>query len=293
MRMPRKPRNWRRRRRILAVIALFYLVVITVGGCADRFILWPSREYRDAGPAKRLMIRSNNSGVEVWAARSPSLADGKQPQGYVLEFTGNATRAEEIAQFVAGRWKRHPVEAWVMNYPGYGGSEGAAHLRDIPPAALATYDHLKSLAGDKPIFVEANSLGTVAALYVAAQRPVAGLVLQNPPPLHRLIIQHYGWWNGWLAALPVALQIPNQLDSLANAPQVHAPAIFLMADHDTLVPPFYQRLVLYAYAGPKQVIDMPGSTHWSSVTGDAEEQLSRAIDRLWDEAIIATTRPTH
>ena len=50
--------------------------------------------------------------------------------------------------------------------------------------------------------------------HVAANRPVAAIVLQNPPPLRQLILGHYGWWNLWLIATPVALGVPSELDSL-------------------------------------------------------------------------------
>jgi hypothetical protein len=40
---------------------------------------------------------------------------------------------------------------------------------------------------------------------VAANRPCAGLVLTNPPPLRNMILQRFGWWNLWLLATPVAL----------------------------------------------------------------------------------------
>ena len=264
---------------------VLYVLVMVFGGCADRMILLPPNGHIDAGPAKRMAVPSKVGDVEVWTARPPSLGS-REPQAFVLEFTGNATRAEQIAQFVADRWQRHPVEAWTVNYPGY--SENSAtkpHLKDIPPAALATFDQLKSIAGARPIFLEANSLGTAAVLYVAAHRPVAGLVLQNPPPLHRLILGRYGWWNLWLVALPVSLQIPSDLDSIANAAHVTAPAVFLSASNDTLVPPGYQKLVINAYAGPKQVIEMSGASHWSSVTGDGEQQLHKQIDSLWNTAV--------
>jgi pimeloyl-ACP methyl ester carboxylesterase len=171
-----------------------------------------------------------------------------------------------------------------MNYPGYGGSSGGAKLDDIPPAALATYDDLRKRAGgDAPIFVCGNSLGTASALYIAANRPVAGLILQNPPPLRRLLMQNYGWWNLWLAAGPVALQVPAQLNATTTAPHCTAPAIFLSADGDEVVPPKYHRLVYDAYKGEKRLIELPGATHGSSVKGDAEQQLQEGMDWLWEK----------
>jgi pimeloyl-ACP methyl ester carboxylesterase len=248
-------------------------------------LLHPSRHPIDAGAAVRLTVPHGGRQVEVWSTRSPALAGDATPRAYVLEFCGNATRAEEIAQFVAQRWRNHSVEVWVMNYPGFGGSEGRAELKSIAPAATATYDELARRAGGRPIFIEANSMGTAPALHVAANRPaVAGLVLQNPPPLRRLILGRYGWWNLWLAAGPIAVQVPGSLDSLDDARRCRAPAVFLVGERDSLVPPKYQQMVIDAYAGPKQVIRMHDTTHWQPVTGQAEAQLAIEIDRLWEQA---------
>lgn len=283
--MEMSPSRRQKLRRAAALTVVLYLLVMIFGGCADRMILLPPKGHIDAGPARRTSVTSKVGDVEVWTARSQSLGT-RDPHAFVLEFTGNATRAEQIAQFVADRWQNYPIEAWTMNYPGYGANPGTSpHLKDIPPAALATFDHLKSIAGDRPIFLEANSLGTTAALYVAAHRAVAGLVLQNPPPLQRLILGRYGWWNLWLVALPVSLQTPSELDSMANARHASVPAVFLTATNDTLVPPGYQKLVIEAYAGTKRVIEMNGASHWSSVTGNAERDLEQQIDWLWKTAV--------
>lgn len=268
----------------MLVIVPLYALIMTFGGCANRLLLHPSKHPIDAGGAVRHSLPHDGRQIEAWTARSPALAAGGEPRAYVLEFCGNATRAEEIAQFVAERWKKHPVEVWVMNYPGFGGSEGRAELRTIAPSAVATYDDLAKLARGRPIFIEANSMGTVPALHVAVNRPVAGLVLQNPPPLRRLILGRYGWWNLWLAAGPIALQIPKELDSLKSARQARAPAVFLVGEKDSLVPPTYQQLVIDAYAGPKRVIQMRGTTHWQPVNGQSEAQLAEEIDRLWEGA---------
>jgi len=274
-----------RRRRLLRValtLFLLYALVITFGGCADTLILHPPKGHIDAGRATRMTVRSNDRDVEIWTARSPAAGVDGDVEAYVLEFCGNATRAEQIAQYVADRWRRFPVEVWVMNYPGYGGSAGGAKLGDIPPAALATYDALRERAHGMPIFLCGNSLGTTSALYLGANRPAAGLILQNPPPLRRLLLGNYGWWNLWLAAGPVALQVPAALNATDTAPHCSAPAVFLSATNDEVVPTKYQRLVYDAYAGEKRLIIITGGTHGSSVKGDAERQLQEGMDWLWE-----------
>jgi hypothetical protein len=274
--MLRRPR----RRIILIALLLVYAAVMSFGGCADRLLLHPSTNHADAGRAVARFVDVDGRRVEIFTARSPAAAD-REPEGFVLEFCGNATRAEHITQFVADRWENHPVEVWVMNYPGFGRSDGPAKLASIPRAALATYDALKRIAGDRPVFMAGNSMGACPALHVASQRPCAGVILQNVPPLRRLILSRHGWWNLWLVALPIAWQVPVELNALDTAPRVTAPAIFIIGEQDTLVPPAYQRLIVAAYGGPTRVVALPAVGHWESLPPEAEQELRRAIDQLW------------
>lgn len=252
------------------------------GGCANKFILYPSRERLDANSAKATFIPTGDQKVEVWVDRSPGAALAP-PKAYVIEFTGNATRAEQVATYAALRWGKRPVEVWTVNYPGYGGSGGDAELSAIAPAALAVYDHVAKISGGKPIFLAGNSLGTTAALFLATQRRTAGMILQNPPAIRKLILSRFGWWNLWLLAGPVALQVPSELDSPANAAKVNVPAVFILADDDDFVVPSNQRKVVDAYAGPKREIHMSGG-HNDSVHGAAELELQKGIDWLWESA---------
>ena len=94
-------------------------------------------------------------------------------------------------------------------------------------------------AADAPIVADGASIGVTAALHVAVSRPAAisGLILHNPPPLREVILWHFGWWNLWLLAGPIALQIPRDLDCVANARAIRTPAIFLLAEKDEIVAP--------------------------------------------------------
>ena len=174
------------------------------GGCADRLILYPSTNRLQVRGTTRLEVPVPGAGppIEVWTARSPGAGRRGAARAFVLEFIGNASRGEYMAAAAAEEWGVAPVEVWAVNYPGYGGSPGPARLASIPPAALAAYDALRHRAGDRPIFVSGQSLGTAAALHVAANRPVAGAVLWSPPPLRNMILTRFGWWNLWLAGRP-------------------------------------------------------------------------------------------
>ena len=278
------------RKKAVAIGQAAGILLAAVGvGCADRFLLYPSRHPVDAGRAVPRRVEVDGRRVEVYVARSPKTLDGQEPEAFVLEFCGNATRAEHIAQFVADRWKQYPVEVWVMNYPGFGRSEGGAQLASIPGSALATYDELKRLAGDRRIFLAGTSMGATPALYVASERPCAGLILQNVPPLRRVILRRNGWWNLWLMALPVAMQVPGALNAPDTAPRVTAPAVFLVAERDTLVPPDDQRVVVESFAGPKRVIELADAGHNAPLTPAEEREVEAAIGWLWEDH--RTARP--
>src|SRR6266702_1450239 len=223
------PPPWR-----LLAIGVVCFAVIFFAHLPDHLILFPTRAPIDAGGAVRKAIPFQNGELELWTAISRRAQQNGRVDTYVLRFYGNADRAEHWVASEADEWNDRAVEIWGMNYPGFGGSTGPARLSRIGPAALAAFDELKRSADDRPIVPFGTSIGATAALHIAAHRPVAGLILHNPPPLREMILRQFGWWNLWLLAGPIALQIPRELDSIANANVSHTSAIFLTAEKDEI-----------------------------------------------------------
>ena len=233
------------------------------GHLPDHLILFPTTAPIDAGGAVRRTIPFENGDLEIWTAQSQRRVNRAAQMFSFCAFT--ATRIARIAgpAMEAEMWNDRAVEIWGMNYPGFGGSTGPARLARIGPAAVAAFDALRREAADAPIVAYGASIGATAALHVAASRPaeIAGLILHNPPPLREMILRQFGWWNLWLLAGPVALQIPRDLDCIANARASRTPAIFLLAERDEIVAPRFHRLVVQAYAGEKRIIELRGAYH--------------------------------
>jgi len=269
-----------RKTRIVLAIVAAYLILILFGHLPDHLILFPTKAPIDAGEAARKMVPFQNGELEVWTAKSYRAKQQAGADIYVLRFYGNADRADRWVAAEAEEWNGRAVEIWGMNYPGFGRSTGPARLSRIGPAAITAFDELKRHAAGRPIVVYGASLGSAAALHVARQRPVAGLILHNPLPLRQMILRRFGWWNLWLFAGPIALQIPRDLDSISNAKAIQTPAIFLLAEKDEIVPPRYHRLVVDGYAGQKRVISLPGAYHNDPVEGAALAELNHALDWL-------------
>ena len=252
------------------------------GHLPDHLILFPTTAPINASGAVRKTIPFEHGQLEVWTAQSQLARSKGNADTYILRFYGNADRADRWPAEEAEMWHDRAVEIWGMNYPGFGGSTGPARLSKIGPAALTAFDELRRHAGERPIVPFGTSIGATAALHVAASRPagIAGLILQNPPPLREMILRRFGWWNLWLLAGPVALQIPKDLDSISNAKAINAPAIFLLAEKDEVVPPHYHRLVVDAYAGEKRVISLRSAYHNDPIEGTALADLNNGLDWL-------------
>src|SRR5207237_8040436 len=171
-------------RRVLATAsALACIAVVFLGGLPDHLILFPSTNRIDPRGAIRRTVPFENGQLELWTAKSRAAQKSGRPDVYVLRFYGNADRAERWVSAEADSWNERAIEIWGMNYPGFGGSTAPAKLSRVGPAAITAFDVLQNEAKDRPIVIFGASLGTTAALHVAAHRPVAGLILHNPPAL--------------------------------------------------------------------------------------------------------------
>jgi pimeloyl-ACP methyl ester carboxylesterase len=280
------------------------------GHLPDHLILFPTRSPINTGGAVRRTIPFENGDLEIWTAQSRRAQQQGRADIFILRFYGNADRADRWAAMEAEMWNDRAVEIWGMNYPGFGGSTGPARLARIGPAAVAVFDVLKRDAANKGgiesavssgsssepalttghttalIVLFGTSIGVTAALHVSASRPaeIAGLILHNPPPLREVILRQFGWWNLWLLAGPVALRIPRNLDSIANARATRTPAIFLLAERDEIVPPRFHRLVVQAYAGEKRIIELPGAHHNDPIEGTLLADLNDALSWLLTKA---------
>ena len=270
------------KRKILFALALLavYCAVLALTPLLDRLILFPTTNRINAGGATREAVAFSGGEIEVWRAASKRARSERRVEVYVLRFYGNADRAEYWVADEAEMWNGRAVEVWGVNYPGFGGSTGPARLAQLGPAARAAFDALQKVAEKRAIVVFGTSLGTTAALDIAAHRPVAGLILQNPPPIREMIHRQFGWWNLRLLSGPLARKIPADLDSVANAGATRVPAIFLLAEEDEVVAPRFQALVVEAYGGEKRVIQLPDANHNSPLDDVGLTKLHEALDWL-------------
>lgn len=253
---------------------------------ADRIILKPTRHRLHAPQRKPLLLSHGDDKIEVWVHRVGSDTQNA-PDLYLLEFPGTASRAEHSTDFIEECWLLPCVEIWAVNPPGYGNSSGTASLKKLPETAERALKEIRRVARDTPVIAAGGSLGSVCALYLAAHCQIEGVMAQNPPALREVILAQQGWWHfRWLARM-IAHQIPDELDSLANAQMATAPAVFISAQQDRIVPARIQRRIIDAYNGAVKIFSISGADHDTPLTPHDLDELRSLTNWLYENVAIS------
>ncbi|MGH8280191.1 MAG: alpha/beta hydrolase [Gammaproteobacteria bacterium] len=99
----------------------------------------------------------------------------------VLYFGGDDFRIGEYGIDVARDFAWADLSVFMVDYRGYGESQGRPSLAALRSDALAAYDYLSTRPDmrGRSIIVHGHSMGSLIAPYVATERPVAALVLES------------------------------------------------------------------------------------------------------------------
>ncbi len=167
------------------------LVILTAGYASwaallfvmQRSMMFPGTGMRDMRGdrglptgAERVWIRTSGGEVEAWLVH----AQAAGPAPVVIFAHGNAELIED-AWFEALQLRELGVATLLVEYPGYGRSEGRPSRASIMETFLAAYDGLAARADIDAgrIVGMGRSLGGGAITDLARQRPLRALVLQS------------------------------------------------------------------------------------------------------------------
>lgn len=173
----------------------------------------------------------------------------------VIYFGGNA---EEVSWMLeAVRAETSGVSWLLVDYRGYGQSEGAPAEKALVADALALYDHAAKLPGVDPkrIYAFGRSLGSGPAVALAAQRPLAGVVLVTPFDSLAAVAKRYYWY------LPVDWMLKHRFDSMPLAPRLQTPLLCLIAPRDEVIPAEHAERLYAAWGGPKKKVLLEDAGH--------------------------------
>ncbi|MEM6926186.1 MAG: alpha/beta fold hydrolase, partial [Myxococcota bacterium] len=199
-------------------------------------------------------------GVELYAwhiTREPAAKT-------VLYFGGQGFHLVLAREFVTDMLADVPVNLFLVDYRGYGRSSGEPTVAGLKQDALAIYDLLTTERGVPPadLVVHGHSMGSFMASYVAAERPVAGLVLESP------VTEVEGWTKALVPGLLrvfLKFDIQPELAAESNTQRVGtitAPTLMMVGSEDPITPQaLAEELHAASAAGDKRLVVIEGGNH--------------------------------
>jgi uncharacterized protein len=169
--------------------------------------------------------------------------DGRPVNAY---FHGNGGhigyRAERL------RWFAHAGYGVLMlEYRGYGGNPGTPSEAGIHADGAAALDFLASSGfTTNRVVLYGESLGSGVAVPLAAQREIAGLILEAPFTSVADVAQYH------YAFIPASVMVWDRFDSLSWIGKVKAPILVLHGERDRVVPIRFGRALFDAASEPKE-----------------------------------------
>lgn len=185
--------------------------------------------------------------------------NGVPHQGWFLDKGKEKTviyhggNAEDLSGHCEPFWNGLDTNVLLVNYRGYGRSEGKPGEKELVSDCLAIYDLFIKETGIPPekIFLMGRSLGTGIAIQVAAARPAAGLILVTPYENIAAIARfQYPW-------LPLERLLRHTFHAIDFAPQIKIPALVVLAESDEVIPVESGRRLGEALGGPTQIVTLP------------------------------------
>jgi fermentation-respiration switch protein FrsA (DUF1100 family) len=246
-------------------LAKTLLLALAVGYLAVALLLWVAQE--------RLMFHTMSSTAPpaapagwrvepvAYTARDGTRLVGilvmpsRERPSLVIYYGGNAEEATAHATGVAAAYGERA--ALLVNYRGYGASEGRPGEKALVSDALELFDWAaaRSDLDDKHIALHGRSLGSGVAVAVAAQRPATCVVLSTPfDSAREVAAKIYPW-------LPIAWMMRHPFDSTALAPNVRIPALVLIAEADNVIPRRHSERLAQHWGGPVERRYFPGFGH--------------------------------
>jgi len=165
--------------------------------------------------AEQVVVDSHGTRLHGWV-----LNPGKRKA--VLYFGGNSELITHRRAFFADVFRDYSI--YLMNYRGYGNSEGSPSEAGLFADALAIYDQL--IPRHDSITAYGRSLGSGVAVYLAANRPLKKLILLTPYDSVAAIAQKL------YPMFPVRYLIKDRFDSAAIAPDIEIPVLITSAEFD-------------------------------------------------------------
>lgn len=238
-----------------AGLVLALLLALAAGGCANRFLYYPSRAMV-ATPAR--------AGIEYEDVYFPAAGDGVRlnawwvplagARGTVLFCHGNGGNISFLVDSIA-IYRSIGLNVLAFDYRGYGMSEGTPTEEGTYRDALGAWEYLvrEKKADPARILLVGRSLGGAVAAWLGTKRRPGGIVLESTFT-NAADVAHYHY-----PVAPGRLIFGDTYDTLSRLGTIAAPILVVHSPEDEIIP-YSMGEELFRHApGPKEFLVIRGS----------------------------------
>ena len=268
-------------RPIIAVAACGAIGFFLLSAFVERMIFYPARypeglwELADDLGSEDVAIETED-GIRLHGWRVASSVEPPAVTTLLLHGNaGNLTHRIDHLQAIPAAGS----ELLIIDYRGYGKSEGAPSEQGSYADARAAYDWLaeRGRAADR-IVCHGESLGTAVAVDLATHRPCAGLVLEAPFPSARAVASQ---------VLPgLGPLLVSGFDTVSKLRGIRVPLLVIHGALDETFPFEFGRRVYEAAAGPKELWKLEGAGHNDILRAAGADYVPR-LERFYRQVTAA------
>jgi fermentation-respiration switch protein FrsA (DUF1100 family) len=233
--------------------------VALLPGCLmeEKFIFFPSaaieKTPREFGLEYEDIYFTAADGVRLngWLARYPGA------EITLLWFHGNAGNIGHRAEAMKLLYDKLRANVFIIDYRGYGRSEGTISEAGSYEDALAALKYLRARKDLDPkgVALFGQSLGSAVAADLAAREECLALILEAPfVSIREMARAIYPW-------LPVGPLLKTRYDVVEKIQKVKAPLLVAHGENDEIVPFEHGRRVFAAASAPKEFYAIRGAHH--------------------------------
>lgn len=240
---------------LLLIVVVGYCALVAVMYFAQRALMYfpdtARRPPASAGlPQAEEITLTTSDGERVIAWHVPPRGD----KPVVLYFQGNGGGLDLRAH----RFRRLADDGTglvALNYRGYGGSSGRPSEAGLIADAVAAYDFAAARYPVERIVLWGESLGAGVAVALAAERPVARVLLESPFTSAADVA------TAAYPIIPVRWLMKDQFRSDQRIAKVRVPVFILHGERDRIVPISHGERLYGLINSPKRFVRLPRAEH--------------------------------
>lgn len=187
----------------------------------------------------------------------------------LIYFGGNAQEVSDMASYLDIEKQLPGWSLLLMNYRGYGASEGKPSEEHLVSDAHLIYDTFakRSDIDEEKIVAMGWSLGTGVAVNLTYYRPVQGVILFSPyDSITKIASRSFPF-------VPVRFLLKHPFDSLSKAHLIETPAIAFAGNEDRIIPLAHTERLMEGWAAPSSLHIFEGKDHYFMFEGDMDWEL--------------------